>query len=131
VSTLSISLLFAIASLGPFQFRTAYGSFLNHRIQVPGSWYTTPHALLHILAFVLLGSLASLISRHWTLRVSCLLYVIIEGSLIEWIQFKESPGNPFETSDLSCDVAGALAGAATVYWIALGRTSWKTFSARD
>jgi hypothetical protein len=128
--TFLTALIVTIGSLGPFQFRTAYGRFLNRHIQVYGIWYVTPHALMHILSFGLLGLLASLISERWPLRISGIVGVLILGLAIEWLQFRSHPSNPFETWDLRSDALGVCLGALLAYtWSAARGPSGEMFTA--
>ena len=46
----------------------SYGHFLSRHIRIYGMWFFTPHALLHVVSFGLLGFLASLISERWPVR---------------------------------------------------------------
>lgn len=104
------SLVVTIGSLGPFPFRQAYGRFLNRHIGIYGTWYATPHALMHILSFGLLAVLTWLISERWPFRVSAIAALLLLGLAIEWLQVKSQPGNPFETWDLRNDAAGVCLG---------------------
>jgi hypothetical protein len=62
------ALVVTIGSIGSFSFRAAYGHFLSRHIRIYGMWFFTPHALLHVVSFGLLGFLASLISERWPVR---------------------------------------------------------------
>jgi len=105
------ALVVTVGSLGPFSFRAAYGHFLSRRIHIFGVWYVTPHAVLHLVSFGLLGFLATLISLRWPVRSSAIAGVVLLGLAIEWLQFQFHPGNPFESWDLRSDAAGACLGA--------------------
>lgn len=109
-STLLTVLAVTIGSLGPFDFRAAYGHFLSRQIHIYGMWNVTAHALLHVASFGLLGFLASLISVRWPVRSSAIAGILVLGLAIEWIQFQSHPGNPFESWDLRNDALGAGLG---------------------
>ena len=105
------ALVVTIGSIGPFSFRAAYGHFLSRHIRIYGMWFFTPHALLHVVSFGLLGFLASLISERWPVRTCAIASVVVLGFAIEWVQFQSHQGNPFETWDLPNDARGLPGGA--------------------
>jgi glycopeptide antibiotics resistance protein len=119
---------------GPFQsaqayFRVAYGHFLSRHMHIYGMWYFTPHAVLHLVPFGLLGFLASLVSVRWPIRGYAIAGVVVLGFAIELLQFRLHPGNSFESWDLRNDALGACLGALLAYaWSAKHRPSDATCS---
>ena len=121
-STLAAALVVTVGSLGPFAFRVTYGRFLYRHIRVYGMLYVTPHSLLHLVSFGLLGLLASLISTRWPVRGCAMAGLVLLGLGIEWIQFRSHPGNSFESWDWRNDAVGGCIGALLVYaWAAMRR----------
>lgn len=118
--TLLAALVVTLGSLKPFHVRDY--AFLHWRIQIFGAWYTTPHALMHILAFGLLAVLAWLISQRWTLRLSAIAGALLLGLAIEWLQLKVYPGIKFETWDLCNDAAGVCLGVLIAYGCSAARS---------
>jgi hypothetical protein len=105
-----MSLLVASGSLGAFHFQDAYGRFLHRRVRIYGMWFVTPHALLHVVSFSLLGFLASLISGRWPIRVVGICGLLLLGVAIEWAQYELHPPNAFEIWDLLTDAFGICLG---------------------
>jgi hypothetical protein len=118
-------LIVAVGSLGPIPFREAYGRLLHLHIQIYGSWYTTLHALMHILSFGMLGGLAWLISERWLLRITGIAGILLLGLGIEWLQVRSYPGKPLETWDVRSDALGVCLGMifAQAWFAARGRSS--------
>ena len=110
-----MSAVVIIGSLGPFPFREAYGYFLNRHIRLYGSWYTTPHALMHLLSFGTLGATMCLISERWSIRAVGIAGVILLGLAIEQIQLLSHPSNPFEFWDLRDDAYGTCLGVLLAF----------------
>jgi hypothetical protein len=131
-SALWASLLAALAvimgSLGPFRIRES--DYLYRHIRIYGIWYTTPHTLVHIVAFGLLGNLAWAISRRWPLRAAGITGALVLGLAIEWLQLKSYPNIIFETWDLRSDAIGVGLGVLLGYATAVLRSRpGRTFTA--
>ena len=123
------ALVVTVGSLGPFAFRATYGRLLYRHIRIYGMLYVTPHSLLHLISFGLLGLLASLISTRWPVRGGAIAGLVLLGFAIEWIQFRSHPGNSFESWDWRNDALGGCAGALLAYaWAAMRAPSDTVFS---
>ena len=118
-----------IGFVGPFDFRLTYASFLYRQFRIYGSWFISPHALLHVLAFGLLGFLAFLISERWLFRVAGMIAIQVLGLFIEWTQLRFHPGNSFEVWDLSTNSVGVCLGMIVAYaWSEARNRSDKMFT---
>ncbi len=73
--------------------------------------------LEHLLAYVLLGLLATLRRRHWGHIALALLSIVAYGAAIEYLQ--PYFGRTMELGDVVADSIGALAGALIARWLPL------------
>lgn len=129
-ATILTALVLTIGSFERFNLRGAYNGFLNRHLQIYGIWYTTPHALMHILSFGLLGGLSWLISDRWPCRAYGVAGVLLLGVAIEWLQVKVYRLNSLETRDLLSDAIGVCVGILLARaWSAARSRSESTFTA--
>lgn len=119
-ATIVLAIAVTAGSLGPFNFRVTHGRFLHKHIHLFWRWEVTPHTLMHVLSFGLLGLLASLISERWLVRIAILLGVLLLGLTIECLQYWSQPNNPFEIWDVCSDTMSACVGALIAYAWSLG-----------
>lgn len=108
--TVITSLGVTIGSLGSFDFRMTYGAFLNRHFQIYQTLYVTPHAMLHVLSFALLSFLAYLISERTLARSAGIAAILILSVVIELLQLRSHPNNPFEFWDVRSDTVGVGIG---------------------